>query len=143
MILIPSPEDKELLAQLPALVRTHNANGAKATGVPEVLEEHEAEIVDGWIANLLLRDPEQLMVFAVDDGRLTGAMVVQHRQGNAEMLTMNSPNLASLHRMRDVVVRWAHAVGARCVIGTTFRSPRAMGRALGTVHVRDLLIREV
>lgn len=142
-VILPSPEDSVLLDQLPALVRVHNANGTEATGVPEILEPLEPEIVAGWITRLRHRDPDQIMVFAVEGERLTGAFVAQRRGRGIEMCTLNSPNLWALRRLRAATLAWARATDARYIVGTTFRHPRAFQRALGTRHLRDLMLLEI
>jgi hypothetical protein len=135
-----TPRDLELLAQLPALVRRHNANAAEATGVPEVLEPLEAEIVDGWIARLLQRDPRLHMVLAIEGDRLVGAWAMHHADPHTvRMLTMNSTGrLHELREMFRLTVAWAKSRGARQIVGTTFRSPAVFRRAMGTEFMGDL-----
>lgn len=151
-VLIPSPDDVALLAQLPAVVRLHNAGYAEALGLPAdaPLDAIEAEAVADWTSRVLRQDPGLLMVLAVDaDDQVTGAIVAQQAGLGVETQLITSMSLRTLNQMWAATVAWARACGARHILGMTpigrplCHHGEAFSRGIATTHIRDLLIREV
>lgn len=143
MIQRAKPLDKTLLAQLPALYSRVSAAGTQATGIPDLMRSGETQLVDSWIARVLVNDPTILVVLSSHNRQLNGAIICTQSGHTSWCWHMSSPDPGATREMAQIMFAWCRSRGITQQLSMTYRNPKAIMRRMPQEHIRDLWLLEL